>query len=100
MADALARRYADERGWRGGGRSPGPRAIPGQPAAPNAVKAVREVGGDLSAHLSSPLSAELVAWADRILVMEMRHASEARAAFPGSDEKVQLLGTFGGLVEI
>src|SRR4051812_43058381 len=98
MADALARRYADERGWRVEVRSAGTRAIPGQPAAPNAVKAVREVGGDLSAHLSSPLSTELVAWADRILVMEMRHATEARDAFPSADEKVQLLGTFGGLV--
>lgn len=100
MADALARRYAEERGWRVEVRSAGTRAIAGQPAAPNAVKAVREVGGDLASHQSSPLSDELVAWADRILVMEMRHASETRAQFPTTDEKIQLLGTFGGLVEI
>ena len=47
MADALARRYAEERGWSVEVRSAGTRAIDGQPAAPNAVKAVREVGADL-----------------------------------------------------
>src|SRR4051812_42355456 len=100
MADALARRYAEERGWAVEVRSAGTHAIAGEPAAPNAVKAVREVGGDLAVHKSKPMDTELVAWADRILVMEMRHAADIRERFPASDEKVQLLGTFGGLVEI
>jgi protein-tyrosine-phosphatase len=100
MADALARRYAEERGWAVEVQSAGTHALEGQPAAANAVKAVREVGGDLSAHRSQPMSDDLVAWADRILVMEMRHAADIRGRFPASDEKVQLLGTFGGLVEI
>lgn len=100
MADALARRYADERRWRVEVQSAGTHAIPGQPAAPNSVKAVRELGFDLSAHRSQRMSDELVAWADRILVMEMRHAQDVRERFPAADEKVQLLGTFGGLVEI
>ena len=100
MADALARRYAEERGWRVEVRSAGTHARAGDAAAPNAVKAVREVGGALADHASQPVSEELVAWADRILVMEMRHASHIREQFPDADEKVQLLGTFGGLVEI
>jgi protein-tyrosine-phosphatase len=61
---------------------------------------VREVGGDLAQHESQPVDSALVAWAERILVMEMRHAAEVRERYPESDEKVQLLGTFGGLVEI
>lgn len=100
MAHALAVRYAEERGWQVEVRSAGTRALPDQPAAPNAVKAVREVGGDLAEHQSQPMSDELVAWADRILVMEMRHAADIRERFPQADDKVQLLGTFGGLVEI
>jgi protein-tyrosine-phosphatase len=100
MADALARRYADERGWRVQVLSAGTHAVAGEPAAPNSVKAVRELGADLSAHRSQPVTDELVAWADRILVMEMRHAQDVRERFPAADEKIQLLGTFGGLVEI
>lgn len=100
MADALARRYAEERGWWVEVRSAGTHALHDQPAAPNAVKAVREVGANLSDHRSQPMSDDLVAWADRILVMEMRHAASIRERFPEADEKVQLLGTFGGLVEI
>lgn len=100
MAEGLARRYADERGWSVDARSAGTHAIPGQPAAPNTVKVVKEVGGDVATHQSQPMTDDLVAWADRILVMEMRHAQSIRERFPASDEKIQLLGTFGGLVEI
>ncbi|MDP2310529.1 MAG: low molecular weight phosphatase family protein [Pseudomonadota bacterium] len=100
MADGLARRYAEERGWRVEVQSAGTHAIPGEPAAPNSVKAVRELGFDLSAHRSQPMTQALVDWADRILVMEMRHAQDVRERFPSADEKVQLLGTFSGLVEI
>ncbi len=100
MADALARRYAAERGWAAEVKSAGTHAIAGQPAAPNAVKAVRELGGTLVDHQSQPMSEELVTWAQRILVMEMRHAADIRTRFPASDEKIQLLGTFAGLVEI
>jgi protein-tyrosine phosphatase len=100
MAEALALRYAQERRWRLEARSAGTHALSGQPAAPNSARAVKEVGGDLSAHVAQPVTAELVDWAHRILVMEMRHAGEVRHLFPASDEKLQLLGTFGGIVEI
>lgn len=100
MAAGIARLYADTRGWEIEILSAGTQAISGSPAAPNAVKAVREVGGDIQNHLSQPITDELVAWADRILVMEMRHAISIRERFPVADEKVQMLGTFGGLVEI
>lgn len=100
MAEELARLYAEERRWNVEVRSAGTHAIEGNPAAPNAIKAIKDVGGDLSGHRSQPMSLELVEWADRILVMEMRHAATIRDLYPESDEKVQLLGTFGGMMEI
>ncbi len=100
MAEGLARAYGNERRWRVESRSAGTRALDGHPAAPNAVKALRELGIDIRENRSQPVTDELVAWADRILVMEMRHAQDLREEFPASDGKLQLLGTFGGIVEI
>lgn len=100
MAEALASLSARQRGISVEVASAGTHALEGQPAAPNSVKVIRELGGDLGTHASRPVDDALVAWADRILVMEMRHARTLRERFPASDEKVQLLGTFGGLVEI
>jgi protein arginine phosphatase len=100
LAEELARLYAAERGWMVEARSAGTHARDGESAALNSQKAIRDVGGDLTAHRSQPVTEELVAWADRILVMEMRHAQLVREQFPASDEKLQMLGTFGGLMEI
>jgi protein-tyrosine phosphatase len=100
MAEELARLYAEDRGWWVEARSAGTHALVDEPAAPNSQKAIREVGGDLTRHRAQAVSDELVAWADRILVMELRHAQHVRESHPGADEKVQLLGTFGGMMEI
>lgn len=100
MAEALALMYAEDRNWWVEAKSAGTAAMTGQPAAPNSQKAIREVGGNLDAHQSQPVTDELVAWADRILVMELRHAQHVRENHPAADEKVQLLGTFGGIMEI
>ncbi|MBM4367561.1 MAG: low molecular weight protein arginine phosphatase [Deltaproteobacteria bacterium] len=100
MAEELARMYAEERGFQVVSRSAGTHAMPGEQAAPNSRRAIRDVGGDLEAHRSQPVSDELVEWADRILVMEMRHAQHVREHFPPADPKVQMLGPFGGSMEI
>lgn len=100
MAEELARLYAEQRGWWVEARSAGTHAREGDPAAPNSDRVIREVGGDLSRHRSQPVTAELVDWADRILVMELRHAQVVRSTFPASDTKLQMLGTFGGMMEI
>lgn len=100
MAEALANLSAEERGWWVQALSCGIEAIEGMPAAPNAVKVIREVGGDLNEHASQGVTTELVLWADRILCMELRHASWVREHFPEGDEKIQLLGTFGGLMNV
>ncbi|MSQ00746.1 MAG: hypothetical protein EXR71_02510 [Myxococcales bacterium] len=100
MAEELARLYAVQRGWWVEARSAGTHARTGDDAAPNSQRAIKDLGGDLTQHKSQPMSAELVAWADRILVMELRHAQLIRAEFPAADSKVQLLGTFGGMMEL
>lgn len=100
MAEGLARMSAAERRWRVEALSCGVDAHEGIPAAPNSVKVIREIGGDIAAHLSQPASDALVQWADRILVMELRHASVLRERYPAADNKIQLLGTFGGVMEV
>ncbi|GDX79148.1 protein-tyrosine-phosphatase [Deltaproteobacteria bacterium] len=100
MAEELARIYAEERGWLVEVKSAGTHAREGDEAAPNSKKAMAELGGDLSAHRSQAVSSELVAWADRILVMEIRHAQSIRDEFPEADQKIQMLGPFGGIMEI
>lgn len=100
MAEALAVLSADHRGWMVEAQSCGVEALTGQPAAPNSERVIREIGGDLSRHIAQPATDSLLAWADRVLVMEMRHAAALRERFPRSDEKIQLLGHFGGVLEV
>lgn len=100
MAEALANLSAEERGWWVQVLSAGTDAHDGLPAAPNAVKVIKEIGGNIEDHCSQPVTDELVRWADRILVMELRHASWVRDHFPIADDKIQLLGTFGGLMNV
>jgi protein-tyrosine-phosphatase len=74
MAMAIARRLLEERGWSHVAvRSAGTGAAPGRPATDAAIRAAEEAGADLSEHASAPLTRELVAWADMILVMGPAH---------------------------
>ncbi len=100
MAEALSVLAAEHRGWALEAQSAGVAALTGEPAAPNSVRAIREVGGDISGHIAQPLTDELVAWADRVVVMEIRHATDVRERFPAADQKIQLLGHFGGVMEV
>ena len=100
MGEALARAYAIERQWLAEARSCGVSALPDNEAARRSVRAMAEVGVDISAHRSQPVTAELVAWASHILVMEIRHSSSLHERFPGCDGKVMMLGNFGGVMEI
>jgi protein-tyrosine-phosphatase len=69
-------------------------------AASNAVRALKEINIDISNHLSSGISDEMVEWADHILVMELRHAIKLRERHDNLGTKVLQLGSFGGLVEV
>jgi len=72
----------------------------GRPAAANAVRACAEVDTDISRHESAGVTPEDAAWADAVLVMEMRHQQELHQRYPELDGRVVLLGTFGGRPEI
>jgi protein-tyrosine-phosphatase len=70
------------------------------PAHKHAVKVMSELGVDISKHQSQPVTDALVSNADHILVMEIMHAAKLRERHPMTGEKIMLLGTFGGLIEI
>lgn len=100
MAEALAPMVGDRMGVDVRAKSAGTLGLVDRPADPKSVAVCREIGLDLRAHRSQGLSDELVAWADRILVMELSHAAHVREFFPDSADKVLQLGPFAGLAEI
>ncbi len=100
MAEGLARSYAAQRGWAVQCRSAGVMGLIDKPAATNAVRVLKEIDIDISQHTSSAVTPELVAWADHILVMELRHAVKLRERYPDLGDKLLQLGSFGGLVEV
>jgi len=59
--------------------SAGTAAQPGMPASENAIRAMAEIGEDLTAHSSRPLEAALLARANRTLCMGMSHYATAHA---------------------
>ncbi len=100
MGEAFALDYGKERGWSVEARSCGVNAMPGNQAAPRSIRAMAEIGLNISQHRSAPVDREHVAWASHILVMEIRHASRIHERFPETDGRVLMLGTFGGVMEI
>ena len=100
MAEGLARDYARRRGWSVRCRSGGIMGLIDREAATNAVRVLKEIDIDISNHLSSGITNEMVQWADHILVMELRHAIKLRERHDNLGTKVLQLGSFGGLVEV
>ena len=100
MAAALARGYADERGRDIEVQSAGTMGLVDEPADKHAVAVCRELSLDLSEHRSQALTEDLVAWADFVLTMEYLHTFQIRERFPEVGERLLLLGTFGGMMEI
>jgi protein-tyrosine-phosphatase len=100
MGEAFAREYGAERGWAVEARSCGVNALPGNHAAAKSIRAMAEIGIDISAHRSTPMDAEQIRWADYILVMEIRHASRVHDRHPEANGRVMMLGSFGGVMEI
>lgn len=97
MASAIADQIAMRRGLDIEVRSAGVRARQDLPAHPRVVAVCREVGLDLSGHRSQALTAEHVAWADRIAVMEGAHATAIRELCP-EDGREDLIVQLGPLV--
>jgi protein-tyrosine phosphatase len=74
--------------------SAGLHAVPGKSADPRGVEVAREWGVDLSSHHATALTAETVAAADLLLVMDYQNAAEVLWRHPDAADKVVLLGNF------
>ena len=93
MAEAIARKELEALGWTGVEvLSAGVAAYDGMPASEGALRSADRHGFDLSTHRTISLNAELVAWADLILVMGPSHFM--RVAELGGEERTALLTAF------
>ena len=100
MAEAWARTLGPAHGRTVEARSGGTLDIRGRAADPLAVRVMGECGVDLAAHRSQGLDAALVDWAHHIFVMELRHQAWLREHLPSCQDRVLLLGPFGGVGEV
>jgi protein-tyrosine phosphatase len=66
----------------------------GTPASRYAVKAMNELGVDISAHRSQPVTRELAEAAERLVVMTSGHRDALLERFPQAAGKVVLLKSF------
>ena len=75
-------------------RSAGLRAFPGNTADTEMVCFLLEQGLSVPDHRARALSRKDVAWAERILVMEIHHLQAMEREFPESAGKTELLGRY------
>lgn len=92
MAQGLAALMFEAKGLNPLLVSMGTLGLVGRPADPNAVTALREIGGDISRHRSQGLNATLLNAADINFVMEPQHAVGIARVAPQA--KVLLLSDF------
>ena len=85
MAAALARSRGVD------AQSAGLYACPGDPATPQAVRAARRHGADLTEHLAQPVSASLLEEAERVYVMTHGHLDALLARYPACAGKAAVL---------
>jgi RpiB/LacA/LacB family sugar-phosphate isomerase len=74
-------------------------AVDGQPPTPHSVRAMRELGVDISAQRSRMLTADLVRSADIILGMTHSHVDTIALLYPAAAEKTFLLREFDETLE-
>lgn len=77
--------------------SAGSFAMPGARATPQAVEALKNLGGDLTRHRSRPLTVELIHQADQIFTMGRSHAAAVRSLVPSASEKTATLDPDGDI---
>ncbi|MFC1660711.1 low molecular weight protein arginine phosphatase [Gemmatimonadota bacterium] len=98
LAEVLARGLSRTRGLEAlDVRSAGTSTVHGLPASEGALRAADRHALDLQSHQSTPLTPELVAWADLILTMEGTHLQRVQEL--GGGGKAALLGVFAQGVE-
>lgn len=89
MAEGLFRHATDPAKYKA--ISAGVAAMNGQVPSENSVKALKEVGIDITHQRSSALTAEMVDQADYIFGMTHGHVEDIRTFFPNAAEKTYLL---------
>ena len=92
MAEAYAKKRFPEEGLLLEVRSAGTIGLDGVPASPEALKVIEDEGMDPSGYGSTALTAELIEWADLILVMEPHHMVSIISMVPEAENKVRYLG--------
>lgn len=93
MAGALASHAVEKLGWEHVEvRSAGVGAGNGLPASDGALRAAERHGLDLSEHRSTPVTADLLEWADLVLAMSANHL--LRIVALGYGDKAALLTSF------
>ena len=100
MAEVLAVAIADHQNRSIESKSASVLGLQNQPAHPHAVRVLAEKGLDLSMHLAQPVTSDLMEWADHVLCMEFAHTAALRERYPKHEERILLLGPFGGGMEI
>ena len=95
MAEGLLRARFAGRG-RGSVTSAGIAALDGRAADPIAVGLLADRGIDISGHRARPITPELVAGADLVLVMEAAQQQAIERLAPSARGRVHRLGRFGG----
>jgi len=96
MAAAIARHQAAEAGVPLEAESAGTHALPGAPAAEEAVQVLREGGVELPEHRARLLTREMVEGADLVLTMTAAQAAYVRELAPEFADRVHTLGGFAG----
>jgi predicted ATP-grasp superfamily ATP-dependent carboligase/protein-tyrosine-phosphatase len=94
FAAELLRARAMERGVRLEVRSAGLDTTPGHRAYPHALTESRAYGLDLAPHTTTPVTPDMLSWADVVLVMEPGHVLQLRRSAPAAVAKTFLLGRF------
>jgi protein-tyrosine-phosphatase len=95
MAAAILERLGSDAGVNV--RSAGVSAHEGYPATEEAARVAKSHGLSLDDHRTTPLTKDLLDWADHVLAMERHHKRVIERL--GAAEKVTLLSEYGGLGE-
>lgn len=97
MAEALFKKILEDIGKNTKGikiKSAGTAAMENQPATPQAISVMREMGIDLSSHRATLLTPKLIDEADLILTMTLDHKRRILEMYPEAHGKVYLLKEF------
>ena len=74
--------------------SAGTNALDGNPAESNAIRAMKEFGIDITAHIARSITKRMIAEAAYIFVMEPRHKTIIDSGYGGKGSKIHLLAEF------